>query len=243
MRARWSLIPAAGLAVALGVATVAAQDGDLSRYYFKKTDSKLEPYGFVSLKHVWKTRSVVACWENPTSATLHVRQIVEQTVADSWEKATKSNIRFVGWQSCESDQDGVHVVLVDDASGPGARYIGNRLDGINNGVRLNPTFANWEHEACGKRADECLRITSIHEFGHVLGLLHENKRQETPTACLASGPASHDDSIVPSDADDLQTPYDALSIMNYCNKIYAQKPALSEGDVKVASLMYPIPGN
>lgn len=241
-RARLTLIGAAGLAfLAAGLlfANTAASESTDERFYFADRDPELSRYGFVWPSHVWTFAEVYVCWENPDQSNEHGRKIVEQAIAETWVKATNGHLTFKGWRSCQSGTLPVPIVRIRIADEIPNSLIGNKLNGVRNGVTLNMTFHDVWAADCAARVDDCIRTASIHEFGHVLGLLHENLRPHTATRCDASGTASQDNSYFPEDeASTMQTPYDPDSIMNYCNKIYARHAQLSEGDRKVAALLY-----
>lgn len=202
---------------------------------FKRFDYQLMPYGYVSQDHLWHDPIVSVCWENPTPANAQARLLIEQSVEDTWEKYV--SIQFTGWgNACQPKVHGVHIFIIDESASPRS-LIGTRLDGVSNGVRLNTTFANWNHEYCGTNVESCTRTVAVHEWGHVLGFIHESLRDDAPQWCKSSSQVLQDDSD-PGDGKEV-TPYDPNSIMNYCTLIYGRQTALSALDIKAAQLLYP----
>jgi hypothetical protein len=220
--------------VSLSFPTTAQETGD--RLNFHKVDSSLSDYGYVSKNHLWLDHVVTVCWENPTPDNAAARILVEQSVEQSWQRY--ANLTFTGWTACALHGSGVHLFVTDEQP---RSLIGRRLNGVSRGVRINLTFHNWQNAYCENHLSDCIRTVAIHEFGHVIGLIHESLRSDAPKWCRESAAVQHDDSD-PGDGDE-RTPYDATSIMNYCNLIYGRQNALSENDKKVAELMYPFPGN
>ncbi len=79
----------------------------------------------------------------------------------------------------------------------------------------------------GNKVDhmQMLRALAMHEFGHVIGFVHEHKRTDIPdhvkTWCDAAKDAARkaddvNNGFEPEGGDTLSTSYDAASIMNYC---------------------------
>jgi hypothetical protein len=201
---------------------------------FQKIEPTLSDYGYVSKDHLWNDRVVRVCWENPPVQDKDGLLAVERAVEDSWERA--ANISFTGWQLCRINDPGIRIFLIDEAYPPRS-LIGNRLDGVHRGMRLNLTFQKWGHSSCRERRLQCIRTEAMDAFGHALGLIHESLRPDAPPDCKASQAVSGDDSN-PGNGE-AKTPYDSASIMNYCNFIYGKQAELSELDIKAVQLLYP----
>jgi hypothetical protein len=206
---------------------------------FQRIDPRLSDYGFVSRDHLWPDSTVEVCWENATAETKVARLVAEEAVEQSWPRF--AHLNFTGWsETCSPSRKGVHILIVDEASAPRS-LIGNRLDGRRSGVRLNLTFQHWGGTYCAQHVQSCIRTIAIHEFGHVLGLIHESLRQDAPKWCKDSAAVQQDLDSDPGDGVDELTPYDPESIMNYCNRIYGRQQTLSDLDKRVARIMYPTP--
>jgi hypothetical protein len=223
---------------AFAVAATPVTATDQAPLEFKHVMPALDNYGYVSKNHLWPSSTVSVCWENPSPDNVQQRLEAEMAVEQSWEKY--ANLVFTGWaNTCVTGAGGVHIYVVDEQP---HSLIGSRLDGQTRGVRLNFTFARWGQSYCARteNRDDCIRTAAIHEFGHVLGLIHESLRPDAPASCKDSYAASNDGSD-PGDGEE-RTPYDPDSIMNYCSLTYGKRTSLSANDKLVAAIMYPTPG-
>lgn len=132
---------------------------------------------------------------NPSLAA--VLQRVKVALINSWEK--HSSVRFVGWQMCNdlsTAERGKSVGLfihpdADNLSSIGTGALGKTsLD--NRGIQFKPWGSsfnrcidyNWRTTHVEYSYD-CVEQYAIHEFGHVLGFLHEWKHPLTPSKCQA----------------------------------------------------------
>ena len=184
----------------------------------------LRLHGNVIAAAVWPRGNPVTklyvCWENPDPKFQAGMLLVRRAVTDSWEKAAK--VVFEGWEKCAPVSRGIRI-LIDD-SGPHTEQIGRQLEveedgvvhGQRNGMYLNFTFANWG-ASCQTTKEACIYGIAVHEFGHALGLVHEQNKLaglgnfKVPGECLAQDKAQG------PVGDTALTPYDPQSVMNYCN--------------------------
>lgn len=180
----------------------------------------------VAKKGIWPNKSCAVCWENPTPANEKERNIVRQGVAETWEKF--SAFRFTGWGTCNPASKGIRILIED--SGPHTKGLGTDLNGKKNGMVLNFTFKEWSTN-CQNNKDECIRVIGIHEFGHALGIAHEQNRADAPAAC-------REEMSQGTTGDWIITPYDANSVMNYCNPEWNNGGVLSPLDVQGVQKLY-----
>ena len=169
----------------------------------RSANPHISKYANILKDSVWKQTSLYVCWENPDDRFKQQMATVQKAIYDTWRHESK--LEFTGWEKCAPKNHGIHV-LIDD-SGPLTKFLGRKLDGLRNGIVLNFTFANWS-QYCQAKIDYCIRGIAIHEFGHAIGFAHEQNSPNAPGECqaLKQGP----------NGDELLTPYDPKSVMNYC---------------------------
>jgi len=186
--------------------------------------------------NAWRDPVIPVCWETTPPAQATERRWVQDAVERSWD--ANSRIDFTGWEQCPArtrDSTGIRARL-RNKGGAVTAGLGNVLSGVRNGVRLTYTFARWNRWCAATEAlrESCLRANAVHEFGHALGFAHEHNRHDTPRTCTARRQGSNGDEIL--------TPWDPLSIMNYCNADRMRESGrLSEGDIESVRLAYGAP--
>ena len=200
---------------------------------------------YIATDYTWSGSEIPVCWENPGDGTLADRNLVRDTLRDTWGRYTA--LEFTGWDQCEAGEDGLRILIADEV--PHTHGLGTQLDGLQHGVHLNFTFNIWG-TACGNQGEaqrrECIASFATHEFGHALGFAHEQNRPDTPPTCL---PCNTDGDCgwyercedghckQGSNGDLAWGDWDQGSIMNYC-PLNVFKNTLSVGDVHGAQYSY-----
>ena len=179
----------------------------------------------------WMDLEVPVCWESMQADYAEGRAWVEDAIENSWDKAT--DIDFTGWQGCEEDSRGIRIDVRE--AGAQVADLGRNLDGLPNGMTLNFTFQSWGVE-CGLtegNREFCIRSLAVHEFGHALGLAHEDLRNDAEVErnlcwAEAQGPG----------AAFYITSYDPNSVMNYCSPNWNNNGRLTALDIAGARMIY-----
>jgi hypothetical protein len=172
----------------------------------------------------WETNGSITyipvCWENANRYSTEI-QWVKSAIESTWESV--ANISFQNWGQCVSNGRGIHIKIADTRS---HSYVGSQLDGEYGGMELNFTFQNFS-PICQSNRESCIKAIAVHEFGHALGLNHEQNRPDS---------VCHDE---PSNSRGVAiTPYDKDSVMNYCNPKWNNDGELSYYDIQGIQKIY-----
>ncbi len=190
-----------------------------------------EDYGYVLRSAVWtfprgEEQTIFVCWENAEQRFAEQMRWVREAVEGTWQK--HSALSFRGWGPCAPRNAGIRIRIADE--GPHVKRLGRHIDAMPGGMVLNFTYESWGGEVCRKSREYCIRAIAVHEFGHAIGFAHEQNRFDAPGECQLRKQGTSGDVLL--------TPYDAGSVMNYCNKRYNNDGQLSPIDVVSVQRVY-----
>lgn len=177
-------------------------------------------------------KQVSVCWINPQDGTREDMDLVRQIIDDGWDRYIA--LDFV-WSDkpCGGCED-IRILIADQrpySISDLLKYISTNAVPT---MSLNLTFQEWDS---GCRASEeqrqfCISRESNHEFGHLLGFVHEQNRPDTPEWCVAW--LDPEDAFDGQAGDVMSPEWDEESIMNYCAQVAVPSPT----DILTAQKIY-----
>jgi hypothetical protein len=200
----------------------------LRRTIAESSNQLVIEYGAVLNAAIWDRRQIAVCWKNAVSADQQAQAWVKDSIDRTWQK--ESMLRFSGWTQCPKGRFAGIQIKIEDV-GPHTTTLGRFMEDEGNQMVLNFKFESWGLECSTQfQRESCIRAIAVHEFGHAIGFTHEQNRADSPGECkkLAQG----------SNPDQMLTPYDPDSVMNYCNKVWNNDGFLSSLDIQAVQQIY-----
>ncbi len=189
---------------------------------------------------IHRKRRFKVCWLQDHAETVGQRNRVKEIILQEYGKTP---VEFYGFGNCTDDvNEAYRIYVYDDAElSPRVADVGHQIDkpkttnGFTWHVVLNFSYKNWS-KICSKPKyqDNCTTFIALHEFGHLLGRVHEHAHHDS--TCR--------DYRLRERIGGFRTnfPYDASSVMNYClngEYTFARKTRrLSAGDISATWKAY-----
>jgi hypothetical protein len=219
----------------------------LSSLFACNSNHTSELSSFVQSGSSWSNKTIPVCWVNSPPGTQDMRNFIRTAVQTEFEQRANVGLRFVGWNDCSilpQDQLAIRIEIITNSRyrWGGESYLGMQQHSsrirefeLSDGTKVPSTGQATmllRADYCATASIQCLR-PALHEFGHALGLLHEQDRVDS-----GSCSSSIDDHSRYQFENKRVGPYDPSSIMEYCDG-YNRPARLTDTDIQGLQHLYP----
>lgn len=189
----------------------------------------------VSKSFLWPDAEAEVCFKNKGYAK--EKRMIKEAVEREFNG--KTSFTFTGFKDCQGKV--ANRVELEFVEGVAPHVTPGYPNGASATYKMfTLKFVNDNFSVCRscKTEDKCLQKVcmnnvTLHEFGHIVGLMHEQDRPDS--TCDKHRGKPHDDARY------IGT-YDSDSVMNACNHSYSvELMSLSEGDIATINKLYGSP--
>jgi len=157
------------------------------------------------------------CFQTTGDGDAFDRGLVRNAVESTWASTSQSQIAFTDWGFCFDNDAGADIrIFLDSSVSRSGTFYGQGSASRRIKLRTSRSSNNAN-----------LKFAYVHEFGHALGLEHE---QDHPDSTCTDERHDLVSSAVPV------TPYDEAAVMNYCAP---STETLSQYEMMFGKLIYP----
>lgn len=173
----------------------------------------------------WPKTNIKVCFTNLSDEIQPFADIIRKALEAQFNARTV--YKFEGFSICGEDEN-IRVTIKAKSGRSFTQRIGFYVNNVPDGVTL------FTKNETGLESRRVFTAIALHEFGHALGLMHEQLHADSKCKLPETVPADQKLDL---------TPYDEDSIMNYCTvqqRYYAAnapEPVLSEGDIETLNTL------
>lgn len=187
---------------------------------FHESVSESDDRLIITTNQLWASSDfpLTVCFQSTGDGSSSERLAVRSAVETAWASIPGSKVSFTGWGTCANDSSSGDIrIFLDSSVTRGSSYYGtdNQVAGRHMVLRTPESSYNTN-----------LTYSYIHEFGHALGIQHEQAHPDSTcsdTESLISGAVA-------------ATAYDPDAVMNYCAPF---PQALSPYETLFPKMVYP----